>query len=266
MKVRETITTPGGTRANEDRVGYHGTLAWVIDGATDLYGDAALPADSDVQWLVDTIVEHLRRAGADGYHGAAATLLEEVATDVARQQVASGFPAERVPPACSIALCVDQGRQYEVSRIGDATAVITGSEPAVLATGYFDRREAVAVAAGERDAQLVTAAMHQRRLYTMTSGDAESVFSGHPRRQLRTHSVVGDWATTDHILLCTDGFARLITDYGIYRRWPDVIADAHERGLPYLEKLIRDAETGPDSGHGRFKRADDIAALLLTQA
>ncbi|WP_276320373.1 protein phosphatase 2C domain-containing protein [Micromonospora zingiberis] len=262
--MRTAISTAGGVRTNEDRVGYGGTLAWVIDGATDLYQEAALPAESDVQWLVDTIGQYLSEAGADGYRGSAATLLEAVADDVAERQAALKFPAERVPPACSIALCVDQGTSYDISRIGDATAVIAGREPSVLATGYFDRREAAAVAAREKDPERVTAAMHERRLYTMTSGDSESIFSGHLRRRLRPHGVAGTWAATDAVLLCTDGFARLITDYQIYRDWADVILHALDHGLPYLEKLIREAENRPTQGAGRFKRADDVAAVLLT--
>ncbi|WP_181562646.1 protein phosphatase 2C domain-containing protein [Micromonospora noduli] len=264
MKVGEAITSAGGTRANEDRVGHRGTLAWVIDGATDLYDDTALPADSDVQWLVDGISQRLTGAGADDYRGPAAALLTSIADDVARDQAALSFPASRVPPACSIAVCVDQGDGYDLARIGDATAVVEGSRPVVLSTSYFDRREAAAVAANEREAAQVIAAMHQRRLHTMTSGDAESVLSGHQYRQLRPHTVRGEWTTTDCILLCTDGFARLVTDYGLYRSWDQVINDARDRGLHYLEKLIRDAESKPVNGGGRFKLADDIAALLLT--
>lgn len=264
MKVREAITTAGGQRANEDRVGHRGTLVWVTDGATDLYVDAALPADSDVQWLVDTIGDRLTRAGADAYRGSAASLLTSIAADVAHEQAVLSFPASRVPPACSIAVCVDQGTGYDLARIGDATAVVTGARWALLSTDYFDRREAAAVATGEGEADRVVAAMHRRRLHTMTSGDVESVFSGHPDRRLRPHTARGDWAATEGILLCTDGFARLITDYRLYRSWTEVMADARDRGLHYLEKLIRDEENAPGGGGGRFKRADDIAALLLT--
>ncbi|MET8318491.1 protein phosphatase 2C domain-containing protein [Micromonospora sp. NPDC005189] len=264
MKVGEAITSAGGTRANEDRVGHRGTLAWVIDGATDLYDDTVLPADSDVQWLVDTIGERLAQAGAGDYRGSAAALLTSIAADVAREQAALSFPASRVPPACSIAVCVDQGIGYDLARIGDATAVVDGVRPVVLSTGYFDRREAAAVATNEGEADRVVAAMHQRRLHTMTSGDVESVFSGHPHRQLSPHTACGEWTHTDCILLCTDGFARLVTDYGLYRSWTQVIPDARDRGLHYLEKLLRDAENEPGSRGGRFKRADDIAALLLT--
>ncbi|MGC4749661.1 protein phosphatase 2C domain-containing protein [Micromonospora sp. DT201] len=264
MKVGEAITSAGGTRANEDRVGHRGTLAWVIDGATDLYDDTALPADSDVQWLVDMIGERLARAGANDYRASAGALLTSIAADVAREQAALSFPASRVPPACSIAVCVDQGTGYDLARIGDATAVVEGARSVVLSTGYFDRREAAAVATNEGEADRVVAAMHQRRLHTMTSGDVESVFSGHPERRLRPHTLRAEWTGTDCILLCTDGFARLVTDYGLYSSWTKVIADARDRGLHYLEKLIRDAESKPGSGGGRFKRADDIAALLLT--
>ncbi|MFF5199436.1 protein phosphatase 2C domain-containing protein [Micromonospora parva] len=264
MKVGEAITSAGGMRANEDRVGHCGTLAWVIDGATDLYDDAELPADSDVQWLVDRIGERLTQACADNYQGSAAALLTSIADDVAREQIALSFPVSRVPPACSIAVCVDQRIGYDLARIGDATAVVHGLRPVVLSTGYFDRPEAAAVATNEAEAERVIAAMHQRRLHTMTSGDVESVFSGHPNRQLRPHTAAGEWTHVDCILLCTDGFARLVTDYEIYGSWAQVIPDARDRGLHYLEKLIRDVESGPGSGSGRFKRADDIAALLLT--
>ncbi|MDG4797551.1 protein phosphatase 2C domain-containing protein [Micromonospora sp. WMMD1082] len=258
------VSTAGGARSNEDRVGYRGTLAWVIDGATDLYQEAVLPAASDVQWLVDTVAQQLADAGADGYRDSATVLLEAVADDVASRQAALGFPASRVPPACSVALCVDQGPRFDISRIGDATAVVVGPEPVVLATSYFDRREAAAVAAGEPDPQRVTAAMHERRVHTMTSGDSESVFSGHPRRVLRPHRVGGAWSAADSVLLCTDGFARLVTDYGIYPEWANLVRDALEHGLPHLEKLIREAEHRPERGGGRFKRADDVAAVLLT--
>lgn len=264
MRVRELLTAAGGSGANEDRVGSRGTLAWVIDGATDLYESAVLPAESDVQWLVDTLAWHLERAGSATYQGDATSLLLELGDVVARQQAELGFPADRVPPACSVALCVDQGPAYDTARVGDATVVVTGRDPVVLATGYFDRREAAAVGAGEEDRRRINAAMHRRRLHTMTSGDVESVFSGHPQRRLRPHAVRGVWSSVDDILLCTDGFARLVTDYGLYQGWPEVVVEARARGLPYLEKVLRDVEALPEVPGDRFKRSDDIAAILLS--
>lgn len=191
MRVQGMITTAGGTCPNEDRVGFHGTLAWVIDGATDLYDDAALPAERDVHWLVDFVVERLTEAGARGYRGSAAVLLEDVAEQACRQQEAYGFPTDRLPPACSIAILIDQGDRYEIARIGDATAVVArGDGVTVLTTDFFDRREAAAVRDQRNGgtAAQVRAAIVRRRLYTMTAGDVESVFSGHPQRQVRPHT------------------------------------------------------------------------------
>jgi hypothetical protein len=268
MKVQDSITTAGGMRANEDRLGYRGTLAWVIDGATDLYHDAALPAGSDVQWLVD-----LRRTAAG--RGRSQRLprhrLGLTGQDRGRRLPAAdaqGFPVDRVPPVCSVAVAVDQGDTYDITRMGDATAIVTGHRVRVLSTAYFDHREAAAVEAkgngGAGDEGV--AAMH-RRLHTMTSGEVESVLSGHPQRRLRPHTITGAWNTAEEVLLCTDGFARLIIDYALYRQWTDALADAHDKGLAYLEKLIRDVEAaaGGDS-RSRFKKADDIAALLLSHS
>jgi serine/threonine protein phosphatase PrpC len=267
MRVREAITTAGGARANEDRVGHAGSLAWVIDGATDLYGEPAMPAANDVQWLVDTVAERLRQAGQSGYEGSGRTLLDEIARQVCDQMSVLGFPSDRVPPACSLVIAVDHGDSYEVTRIGDATGVVVGAELAVLATDFFDRREARAVAAERSGAapEQVTTGKHQRRLETMTAGGAESIFSGHPDRVLRPHTITPKWSQTSAVLLCTDGFARLVTDHGLYEGWNDVIADALDRGLAYLEKLLRDAEADPAPIQlGRFKHADDAAAVLLT--
>lgn len=262
------ITTAGGLRPNEDRAGHSGSLAWVIDGATDLHDDAALPAERDVHWLVDFLAEHLTEAGARGYRGQAAALLESVAELVCRQQEAHGFPADRLPPACSVAVAVDQGDTYEITRIGDSTAVVvTGDRVTVLATDFFDRREGAAVhdqRNGDTAAQ-VRAAMIQRRLHTMTAGDIESVFSGHPHRRLRPHTIGGAWTDADQILLCTDGFARLVSDYTIFPDWSQVVTDGRSYGMAYLEKLIRDVERSPaGDSHARFKRFDDLAAILLS--
>ncbi|MDG4832923.1 hypothetical protein O7627_26980 [Solwaraspora sp. WMMD1047] len=73
------------------------------------------------------------------------------------------------------------------------------------------------------------------------------------------------WRDAELILLRTDGFARLVTDYGKYDQWVDLVADARERGMAYLEKLIRDVESDPPDGVTRFKRADDVVAVLLTR-
>lgn len=260
------VTAAGGGGANEDRVGHHGSIAWVIDGATDLYTEPCLPAGSDVEWLVDVLDAQLAEAGTAGYRGSAATLLENVAARISQRQAEHGLPADRLPPACSVALLVDRGSTYEIARIGDATAFVYGAEEAVLTTDFFDNRERNAVGQArddDSDGEQIRARMLQRRSQTMTSADLESVFSGHPRRTLRAHTISGEWRDVAHILMCTDGFARLVTDYDFHGHWRAVVDDARAHGLAYLAKLIREIEAGPAHGSRlRFKRSDDLAALL----
>ncbi|MFY1635193.1 hypothetical protein ACN27F_18280 [Solwaraspora sp. WMMB335] len=100
MKVRDSVTTAGGARSNEDRVSHAGSLAWVIDGATDLYDDSALPAERDGVWLVDLIGALLAEAGTDGYQGSGADLAGgEHAGGVAVDD--SGGVADASSPPCS---------------------------------------------------------------------------------------------------------------------------------------------------------------------
>src|SRR5690606_24668965 len=137
VRLVDSITTPGGARPNEDRAGHRGSLAWVIDGATDLYQDSVLPAERDVVWLVDFLSAQLSKRGEAGYRGAGSQLLAELAEAVCQEQVRHAFPAGRIPPACSLAIVVDQGDTYDVTRIGDATGIVSGTRLRREATDFF---------------------------------------------------------------------------------------------------------------------------------
>ena len=70
-----------------------------------------------------------------------------------------------------------------------------------------------------------------------------------------------------HLLLATDGFLALASDYGVYG--PDsLMAAALDKGLgPLGEELraIENADAGGDR-YARFKKSDDCTALLLRLA
>lgn len=272
MRIMDIISTPGSPeRANEDRSGARGTVGWVVDGATELYDDAVLPAESDVQWLVDFLTGELTAAGEARYQGPSQVLLRELAEKTEREQRRLSFPSDRTPPACSIAVIVDAGEEsYDISRIGDVTAVLSGDREErdlVFATTYFDQREASAVDTARHgclSGAEIREAMVQRRHHTMTGGDEESVFSGHPRRVLRPRTLCGKWNEVSQLLLCTDGFARAVTDYALYASWPEMVRAASQHGLAHIEQSVRRMELdAADQTRHRFKRADDASALLL---
>jgi hypothetical protein len=271
MKIIDQVTSPGGQRPNEDRLGYAGRLAWVIDGATDLESDAFLPAGSDVQWLVDRLGERLAETGALGTSDGAEDLLCSLSAGIGDEIASLGFPSGRIHPTCSIGLLLAGDDRWELTRIGDPTCLAFGAETVELSTGFFGRREAQAVGrakSGGLDQEANRRGIVKRRQEYIEGRLEESVFSGHPSARLRIHSAVGDPRRTDYVLLCTDGFARAVVDYGLYPDWNTLERDALERGLAAVVETLRQyekdrARTGAPGGSAHFKKTDDATALMV---
>lgn len=265
LRILDTVSEPGGAKPNEDRTGFNTDAAWVIDGATDVYPEPFLPAANDVHYLVDSLSDRLAHAVGPG------TDLEDALTvisaDISRDINARGFPADRVHPTCSLGVAVDHGEILEFVRIGDATLIAVGTSTTEVSTTFYNQREIAAVTAAgpsglaSHDAR--EALLGRRREY-ITGVHHEGVFSGDANAVLRIHRTRLRWDAVTHVLLCSDGFARAITDYGLFTDWQDLIDAALDDSLVAIAKAVRDVEHGPQGGtRGRhFKRSDDLAAIL----
>jgi serine/threonine protein phosphatase PrpC len=277
VRVVDEVVAAGGHRLNEDRLGHHGDVAWAIDGATSLEESAFLPAATDVQWLVDTLGRRLTALPSASAFPDAAALIEYVAARIAQEIADLGFPADRVHPTCSLGLLIDRGAEVELARVGDATCVAVGDGGVVqVSTDYFSHREAAAVADAGGDGldhSDVRARMLVRRDGYIRGTGPESVFSGHPARGIREHGATTAWRGIEHVLLCTDGFARAVVDYALYPDWRSLVAAAAKRGLAAVAEEIREFEhdieerlksRGSDAvATGHFKTRDDVAAVLV---
>ncbi|MEU5309504.1 protein phosphatase 2C domain-containing protein [Streptomyces sp. NPDC021562] len=266
LKVLDSLSVPGDSmRLNEDRYGYSGELAWVIDGATDLESDSFLPAPSDVQWLVDRVGELLREAAAeDGYPGAR-DFLTGLSRRVAQDIRSLSFPDSRIHPTCSIGLLHVGPEGAELARVGDPTCIAYGDEVTELSTGFFGRREAEAIERAQgadlSDSNSREGILRRRQKYIKGVFD-ESVFSGHPEAVLRIQSERVAPGRAKHVLLCTDGFARAVVDYGIFENWSALLQEALASGLASVrDRIRRYEEQARHTAH--FKRSDDVTALLL---
>ncbi|HUY45848.1 MAG TPA: hypothetical protein VMV92_09010 [Streptosporangiaceae bacterium] len=260
----DEIADPGGPQLNEDRVGSGGKLAWVIDGATSLETSSFLPDESDVQWLVGFVDRRLRAMDYTELPSRGDLILQLLRKRVTEELVSFGFPEGRIYPVCSVGICLDQGEFLELTRVGNVTCVVTGDRPVELSTSYFSQREASAVrrSAGRGlSSPAVRADILERRMEYILGVEGESVFSGHSQAGLYSHSIQIDRRDAEHVLVCSDGFARAVVDYGLYRGWRDLVADAVEGGLRAIVAKIRRFER-INSGGNHFKRADDASALL----
>lgn len=272
MKIIDQVSSAGGDRVNEDRFGYAGGLAWVLDGATDLERDTFLPGASDVLWLVDRVGELLTEHGCADDEDDPVRLLRALSRRIGTEMADLGFPADRIHPTCSVGLLVATRGELRMARIGDPSCVATGpAGPAELSTGFFGRREAEAVArggVGGLDDEENRRGIVRRRQQYIEGVVEESVFSGHPRAGLRIRTSTLRAEHFEHVVLCTDGFARAVVDYRLYSDWPGLVASALADGLASMLDRIRDHENNPPEGSGgarstHFKKSDDVTALLI---
>lgn len=192
LTISDTVSEPGGSKPNEDRVGTGPHGAWVLDGATDVYSEAFLPAHNDVHYLVDHLDGLLTGVTATSVDSTADALLPELAAAMSREIAAHGFPPERTHPTCSLGLLLDHGASLELARIGDATLITAGKQTVELSTDFYNHREAAAVsAAGSAGLKTPNArqALLERRREYITGVHEEGVFSGDRTAKLRVHNL-----------------------------------------------------------------------------
>jgi hypothetical protein len=268
LNILDSVGAAGNpSRVNEDRFGFSGNYAWVIDGATDLATEPFLPGASDVQWLVDRVGQrlHLRGEGKRAYPGAA-HLLRELSSDVSDDMKSLGFPPDRIHPTCSIGFLHVDVEKIELARIGDPSCLAFGDRIVELSTGFFGRREAQAVKEAKNadlsDDSSRSGILKRRQDYIRGVFE-ESVFSGHPEARLRIHVESLQTHRVKHVILCTDGFARAVVDYRIYADWHALLEGVLTSGLQAVVDRIRAYEVRAE-GATHFKRSDDATALLIS--
>lgn len=266
LKVIDSISCAGAeSRPNEDRYGFSGGGAWVIDGATDLENDSFLPASSDVLWLVDRVDELLRTKEAEDHYPGARAVLRDLSRQIGEEMHSLGFPDDRIHPTCSIGFLHADADRIELARIGDPTCLAFGDRTTELSTTFFGRREAQAIErANGTDLSDMDSrdGIRGRRQKYIRGVFRESVFSGHPEAVLHVQTELLSLRSVKHLLLCTDGFARAVVDYGIYPDWSSVLQAALKSGLQPVLDRIREYEATAESG-AHFKKSDDVTALLI---
>lgn len=301
LALLDSLSLPGSD-LNEDAFGHDARAAVVLDGATPL-GDPLMPGKSDAAWLAQFGARRLLAHAREG-KSPRKTLHDALADAEKSFHALRLRDQEHVwqTPAASMMFVVDASNDQPPLRVhgtqegevdgtseaqpsgsdgrrgleflwfGDCGAlVLQGDGPVTVLGDTFDRKsgeaDAAQRAARTSDKPATQRAHHidmlRARRNRINSGD-EWLFS--PLASVAPHASRRVLRLTPGatILLASDGFLALASDYGAYNA-DTLMQAAMARGLVALAAELRAIEEADADGvkFPRFKKSDDATAVLL---
>ncbi len=280
LDLVESLSLPGHPdSANEDAFAQRERAGVVLDGATGL-GERLLPGPSDAAWLARFAANRLmayigERANA---HEAVAAALFDAQTSFTRLRRRAPAETYEIPFASMMLAVLDEGA-CEFAWYGDCAALIGRPGECVEIVGEAlakraresERVRALATSTGEAAAApgvrdiFLPALRKMRNLVNTPRGGwlfGPDVTAADHVDQMRAEVPLGT-----HLLLVTDGFLALASDYGRYDT-SALLDAAKNAGLAALGRELRAIEDADREGtkFPRFKKSDDATALLLRVA
>ncbi|MBN9588190.1 MAG: hypothetical protein BGN85_00990 [Alphaproteobacteria bacterium 64-11] len=297
LALLDCLSLPGDpAKANEDAYGHDNHAALVMDGATML-GDGLMPGPSDAAWIAQfgarRILAHLKEG--EGARKALRGALEDTkksfealrrmppedvwqtpcASMMLVTQTQAGRAGEAARPNPRPASESRRGAELEFLWFGDCAALVQqDSTPATVVGETFESRAAEAQRAQRlaREKQLSPAHGLSRQAFltelrasrNRINRSSSWLFSPEPRAAAHAGRRILKVKPGAHLLLASDGFLALASDYGAYGV-DSLMAAARNKGLAALGEELRAIENGDAGGDrfARFKKSDDCTALLL---
>jgi hypothetical protein len=274
FQLLESLSLPGGpAKTNEDAFGQDEHAAVVIDGATPL-GDGLMPGPSDAAWIAQfgerRLMAHLREG--DGARKALRATLGDAQKSF---EALRRHPPEEMwqTPCASMMLAVPNEEGLEFLWYGDCAALVKQSDAAVTVVGEtFDKRaaEAQRARALAKEKNLSPSLSRPEFIDALRAGrnrinsGGNWLFSPDVKAAAHASRRVMKLAPQTILLLASDGFLALASDYGAYSA-DSLMAAAISRGLAVLGEELRAIEADDSGGDKfpRFKKSDDATALLL---
>jgi hypothetical protein len=281
LEILDSLTDParpGGE--NEDRIGWNESAAFVIDGATMLGDPVIAPPSSDAAWIAEWARERfVAELASNRSLRAVVQDLCSAARD--RFLAASGPDVERYrhPSASFQSLRLTDGG-VEIAGLGDCTLFLrdaagTLTRHSGLRAGRTGEQSSARMALtrlgglnadgeGFRDAETL-AALRTSRARHNTEGGVWTL-GIHPDAGDHVRIEMPDAAFPAIGLLCSDGFADSVDNYGLHTATA-LVEQAERQGLRTLLAEIRRVERDIDPNglqYPRYKRSDDASAILVS--
>jgi hypothetical protein len=261
---------------NEDAVGFTGSAAWVIDGATGVSdGDPLVPGTTDAAWLAGCLSENFRRGfselGAD-VNAILSAAQGEIEAEYRSLDLASQRSvAEQPSAAFSLAMLSDETLCFV--GIGDCSILFERHDGSIEEFNASDVGATESMIIEERQRLLrdypgddplprLKPFIRKFREHVNTSAGYSVV---HPTRpwfhRLKFNTILR--SEVRHVLIVSDGLYRLVDVFGVFDS-AGLMKAALSNGLEHLCDRLRNLETN-DEACSRFPRVkviDDTSGVL----
>ena len=276
FEVLDTLSIPGDPlKPNDDAFAHLNNAAVVLDGATSL-GDSLLPGESDAAWIAHFGARRLMAHIRDGEAPRAALRYALADAKKSFEALRRREPKEIWElPYASMALAVEAPGGFDFLWFGDCAGLLRHGDGRIDVLGHSfaaKAREAKGAATAARELQRAPVAadslspylpLLRRERNRMNSGKRWA-FSPVPEAAAHVHETMVRAAQGAHLILASDGFLALLSDYGAYGA-ESLFAAALAKGLGALGEELRAIEDKDPDGRKfpRFKKCDDATAVLL---
>jgi hypothetical protein len=280
LEVFDSISIPGNPeKPNDDAFAHIDGAAVVMDGATGL-GDSLMPGKSDAAWLAAFGARRLMayaREGASPREAIGAALFDAQTSFEALRKRPPAHMWET--PFSSMMFIAQDAQDVEALWFGDCAALVKRADAPVEIVGdALDKRQ--------NEAQRASRLAQKMGLSPANGVNRPEFLEALRKARNHANTVEGSWAfgpdvrAAEHasgkrisapkgttLLLCSDGFLALASDYNAYDA-DALIAAAQSKGLKALCDELRAIERDDPDGEKfpRFKTSDDATALLVRVA
>lgn len=281
LELIDSLSLPSDPlKPNEDAFGHNGTAAIVFDGATGL-GDVLMPGSSDAAWIAQfgmrRMLAHLT-AGQSPRKALRSALSD--AEDSFKGLRRRPPDAQWELPCASMMAAIETGTkrpQIEFLWYGDCGALLT-TEAGVQMIGETLTKRAAEAKRAQAFAKLKDISPagrfsrcefigQLRKARDFVNSGNYWLFSPDVMAAPHVAHATLDAARDAHLLLASDGFLALASDYGAYDA-QGLMTAALDKGLAALGRELRAIEESDPGGdkYARFKKSDDATAILLKMA
>ena len=275
LRLLDQLSLPGDPdKPNDDFFAHADAAALVMDGATML-GEPLMPGPSDAQWIAQfgarRLMAHLQDQEPKKALRSAMADAEKSFQALARAPMEHPWQI----PCASLMLAAVHEKGLEFLWLGDCGAiveqagVVTVVGEAVTKRAEESRRAAKLGAGKEgllarRSVAAVQFMDHLRAARARVNSGDYWLFTPDKRAAAHAQRKIVKADTGALLLLASDGFLALASDYGAYDA-PGLVAAAKAKGLAAMGEELRAIENEDAVGEkfARFKKSDDATALLL---